>query len=399
VATSLAVLAVVALPPWRTGAARVCATLIEALAARGHRIHALAPITADARPAAWRSAAGRAGPHVTWYPVPLFEPFAHLVSDEHREAEIGQVRRWLDARVLAERPDVLLVGREIHALPVASVAREAGIPTLLISHAGPILAIAHGTWPAGPTRQLLDSPGQIDLIIAPARHWAATLRQLGVSRIGIIQNPVDLARFAPRPPDPTLARRLGLAPDALVVLHASNLQAVKRPMDLVASAARAVPLDPRLVYLVVGDGPQRGAMEREAHRLGLSTRFRFVGWVDHQEMPELPNLADIVVMMSEHETQALVYLEAQGGERALLASDVPGAREVVRDGETGVLFQTGDVAELAERTLKRADAAAWRAELGRQAPAAVASRALPDVVTLYEQALDAVVRQNRRRTR
>lgn len=385
---SLAILAVVPLPPWQTGAARVCAGLIEALSARGHRIRALAGITSGARRAAWRSAAGPAGPRVTWFPVPFFEPFEHLVSEEYRRAEVAEIQRWLRASIAAERPDALLIGREIYGLHAAPVAREAGIPTLLISHGGPVTAIARGAWPAEQTRLLLDALGEMDVIVAPARHWVATLRELGLSRIRVIPNPVDLARFTPSPPDPALARRLGLAPHQVVVLHASNLQAVKRPMDLVTSAERALREDPRLVYLVVGDGPQRATMERACHRLGLSERFRFVGWVDHHEMPALLNLADIVVMMSEHETQALVYLETQACGRVLLASDVPGAREVVRDGETGVLFRTGDAAGLTDLTLKLAGAAGWRAELGGRARAAVARHALPGIVSRYERALE-----------
>jgi glycosyltransferase involved in cell wall biosynthesis len=56
-------------------------------------------------------------------------------------------------------------------------------------------------------------------------------------------------------------------------------------------------------------------------------------------MPDYINLADIVVMPSAAETQALVYLETQACARLLLASDIPGAREVIVDGETGLLFR------------------------------------------------------------
>jgi glycosyltransferase involved in cell wall biosynthesis len=388
---SLSILAVVALPPWRTGAARVCATLIEALAGRGHNVRALAGITAETRPEAWRPImmAGRLS--VTWFPVPFFEPFEHRVSDEYRLVEVATIRRWLREAIAAERPDAVLIGREIYGLHVTPIVRAEGIPSLLISHAGPLVAIAGGTWPAEQTRLLLEALAQVDLIIAPAHHWSETLRYLGLSRIRVIQNPVDLVRFAPSSADSALARRLGLTPSDVVVVHASNLQAVKRPMDLVVSAERALRQEPRLMYLVVGDGPERESMVRACQGLGIRQRFRFVGWVDHRDMPSFLNLADIVVMMSEHETQALVYLEAQACGRTLLVSDVPGAREVVRDGDTGVLFQTGDAAELANLTLKLAGAAAWRAELGRNARAAVATaHALPDIISRYERTLEMV---------
>ena len=117
-------------------------------------------------------------------------------------------------------------------------------------------------------------------------------------------------------------------------------------------------------------------------------QFRFAGWVAHAEVPAFLNLADIVVMMSDHETQSLVCLEAQACGRLLLASDVPGAREVVRHGETGVLYRTGDVDDLAAGMVAAAAAPAWRAEVGQRARAAVAAHAVSQVAARYEQALE-----------
>ena len=67
-------------------------------------------------------------------------------------------------------------------------------------------------------------------------------------------------------------------------------------------------------------------------------RVRFAGWIDYARMPDYINLGDIVVMPSESEGLARVYLEAQACARVLVASDIPPAREVVTEGETGLLF-------------------------------------------------------------
>lgn len=388
---ALAIVAVVPLPPWRSGAAVVCAALLGALAARGHRIRALAPIAPDA-PAATPSARSRGELRLTWFPVPYFAPFDDSVPDEYRRQEGARIQEWLRGCIAAERPDVVLVGRGAYGLHVPPVAREAGIPCLLISHGGPTTPVVLGGATDGPWGRIVTSLADVDLIVTPARHWAAALRGLGLSRVAVIPNPVDQERFAPRPPDESLARVLRLGAERVVVMHASNLQAVKRPMDLVASAARSLRMDSRLVYVVVGDGPYREPMAGACRRLGLTDHFRFVGWVDHDRMPALLSLADIVVMMSEHETQALLYLEAQASGRLLLTSDVPGAREVVADGETGALFWGGDIEDLANRTTEIADRPAWRAEVGRKARESVAGHALPVIASLYERTFEAMAR-------
>ena len=362
----------------------VCAELLRALAGRGHRIRALAPVTADA--SAWAPPLpDREALRLTWFPVPHYAPFDDAVSDEYRRLERDRIQDWLRACIAAERPDVVLVGRGAYALHAPPVAREAGIPCLVICHGGPTDPVvdAGSTW-----GRIVAALADADLVVTPAHHWAAALRRLGLPRVAVIPNPVDAQRFAPGPPDGSLARGLRLGADRVVVLHASNLQAVKRPMDLVASAERAIRLDPRLVYVVVGDGPHHAPMVDGCRRLGLADHFRFVGWVDHERMPALLGAADIVVMTSAQETQSLLYLETQGSGRVLLSSDVPGAREVVVDGETGALFRTADIEHLAARTVEIAGQPSWRAQVGRKARERVMAHALPVVASRYERTLE-----------
>jgi len=89
-------------------------------------------------------------------------------------------------------------------------------------------------------------------------------------------------------------------------------------------------------------------------------------------------------MPSEFEGRSLVYLEKQACGRVLLASDIPSAREVVVDGETGVLFRTGDVANLAARLLEILGDARLREAIGRQARPVAERYALEDVVATHE---------------
>jgi len=84
-------------------------------------------------------------------------------------------------------------------------------------------------------------------------------------------------------------------------------------------------------------------------------------------MPEYMNLADLVLMPSEREGLARVYLEGQACGKTLIASDIPAAREVVIHGQTGLLFRMGDVEDLAEQTLLAAGDPLLREKISRPA--------------------------------
>jgi glycosyltransferase involved in cell wall biosynthesis len=111
----------------------------------------------------------------------------------------------------------------------------------------------------------------------------------------------------------------------------------------------------------------RDEMRALAEESGVIHRFRFETFVDNAEMPRYMNLADLVLMPSEREGLSRVYLEAQACAKALVASDIPGARETITDGETGLLFRRADIDDLAEKTLLAAGNPALRARIGRQA--------------------------------
>jgi glycosyltransferase involved in cell wall biosynthesis len=149
--------------------------------------------------------------------------------------------------------------------------------------------------------------------------------------------------------------------------------------------------DDRLVFLIVGDGPCRAELERASEERGLAASFRFPGWVDYERVPEFIDCADLVVMPSSGESQARVYLEAQASARTLIASDIPAAREVIEDGDTGFLFRVGDASHLAERMLIAARDPALRARIGREARRRAAAHSLPHVVSAYSELLGSLV--------
>jgi glycosyltransferase involved in cell wall biosynthesis len=385
------ILAVSTLPPHRGGSAVSSGLLLRGFAAAGHTIRVLAPIADEA--ACGRDAFAAAHPEiaVTRFRVPFDDIAPNLpCGNGYRRVEREAVRALLPELIARDRPDLLFLGRETFAWDAPDIARRHAIPLVLRTAGAMTIGMLHGTLPEADVRYLLDQYRKADLIICPARHLAARLEPFGFANVRVIWNAVDGQRFAPRPKDPQLARTLGLERDDVVVAHVSNLKSLKRPLDVIEAAALALRRNPRLVFVIVGQGPVGAAMQAACDEKGIADRVRFVGWIDHDRVADFLNLTDVVVMPAEDETQARVYLETQACGRVLLASDIAAAREVVTDGETGMLFRRGDPANLAARLLDLADRPEWRAAIGRQARARIAAHALPAIVAEYLEALASV---------
>jgi glycosyltransferase involved in cell wall biosynthesis len=392
----LNVLFVGALPPLPGGAVISMAQLLAGLAGLGHRVRAIAPVTTEALTRRDGFAARPVGVAVTPFEVPYYELATPIPPpDEYRTLEAAALERLVSAQVIDDRPDVVLIGRESYAWYVPALAARYRLPCILFVRGNPTRAILEGVYPEPQARHFLEQYGKVDLIVSVARYLADGLRRLGFSRVVTIPNAIDVEQFVPQPRDAGLSGELRLRGEDVVVVHASNLTALKRPLDVVASAARALHDNPDLVYVVVGDGAMRAPMEEACTATGIADRVRFTGWVDYERMPTYINLADIVVMASEGEGLARVYLETQACARLLLASDIPAAREAVTDGKTGLLFGRGDIDDLAAKTLHAAGCPGLRASIGRNARRHALRHSLPRAVEAYAAVLeDFLVREH-----
>jgi len=376
------------LPPHPGGSAVVAAQILRGLAGRGHRVRALAPITPETLSTGDVFAAGCPEIDLTRFLLPYFEN-AHDESgpDTYRQLEWTRILEALPGLVRDEHPDVLVIGRESVAWHVPDFAIAHDIPSLLIVHGGRTFAsLEQGSW-VSKDGGLLEQFRKTDRVVAVAEHLGKRLSRLGVNGIEVIPNPVDLERFQPRERDEALRQAWHIAEEDFVVVHASKLSSVKRPLDIVESARLALREKARLLYVVVGDGPLKHGMREACARSKIDVRFRFVGWVDHSKMPDYFNLADMVVMPSESEGQALVCLEAQACARVVLASRISGAEEIIRDGDTGMLFDKGDIEALTANTLSAAGDPVLRQRIGQQARCAASAHALHEIVGKYEASL------------
>jgi glycosyltransferase involved in cell wall biosynthesis len=146
-------------------------------------------------------------------------------------------------------------------------------------------------------------------------------------------------------------------------------------LDLLVQAfAQLAAAFPGLVLLLLGGGEVAGELRDQIRQLGLEDRVLMPGRVPHERIPGVYALTDILVyprrsMRLTELVTPLKPLEALAMRKAVVASDVGGHRELLRDAETGLLFPGGDVAALAERIARLLNDQPLRerlAEQGRQ---------------------------------
>ena len=129
----------------------------------------------------------------------------------------------------------------------------------------------------------------------------------------------------------------------------SRLEPIKG-MDLVVPAfAEVLKRFPEVRLLVVGDGSLRATMEQQAAELGCADRITWVGRQPQEELNKWYGQMDIVLMPSRSEGFGLTAIEAMANGCVMVASNVGGLPEVVRDGVCGLLHRTEDVHDMAEK--------------------------------------------------
>ncbi len=379
--TPLNILALAPLPYLQDGAAAFAgggsvfyAELLPRLARLGHRVRVMAEAPSPSNGAA-RTARRVDEPNlaVEWFVYEHRSSLSPPTPDFRGRTSLA-VRRVFDRLVAEQRPDVVLLGREITSLYVRERCRHYQLPAVVISHGVAPWALLEGLYPAALANEMVENLCAVEAVVAIAVHVEEMLRRLGVTGVVTIPNVADTEKFRPQPKDPRLLDALRLSPTQPVVGHVSVLRRAKRSLDIVDSAARVLRTRRDVVYVVVGDGPCHHDMEQRVRQLGVAESFRFVGEVGHEDVPRYVNLFDIVVLSSEREGLPLSGLEAQACGRVLLASDIAASRELIIDGETGVLFRIGDVSDLTAETLALIGDRGLREAIGRRARAAAERR-------------------------
>ncbi len=137
-----------------------------------------------------------------------------------------------------------------------------------------------------------------------------------------------------------------------VVGYVGRLRSEKGPKFLIDAFARVIRTIPEAVLLVVGDGPDRQALEQQAEKLSLETNIIWLGKKSQQEVYQLYGLMDVVAIPSLYEGFGLTAAEALAAGVPVVGSNVDGLKEVLDDSESTILVEAGNYFELADSVIE-----------------------------------------------
>ncbi len=268
-------------------------------------------------------------------------------------ALIRATARRIVAVAAIERPHLLHAHSPVlNAVAALWAARRLGLPVVYeVRGFWEDAAVSHGTCAEGSLRYRASRAletwalrrSTAAVAICEGLHRDILRRGVPDGRLAVVGNGVDVDEFPfGVPADPVLRTALGL--DGRTVLGFLGSFYAYEGLDLLLAALPAI-LSARadVAVLLVGGGPVEAALKEEARRLGVEAAVRFVGRVPHSEVQRYYDLVDVFVyprhaMRLTETVTPLKPLEAMARGGIVLASDVGGHRELVRDGETGYLF-------------------------------------------------------------
>ena len=174
---------------------------------------------------------------------------------------------------------------------------------------------------------------EADRIITVSNATKNYVLSLGAKpeKIRVLHNGVDIVHFKPLAGKREETRkRLGIPQDSTVALTVRRL-VYKNGIDtLIESANIAVKKNPKIVFLVVGKGPDQNSVQERAGQLGIENNFRLAGFVSDEDLPLYYNAADLFVLPSKSgEGLPLVALEAMACGLPVISTNVGGVREIL----------------------------------------------------------------------
>jgi glycosyltransferase involved in cell wall biosynthesis len=199
----------------------------------------------------------------------------------------------------------------------------------------------------------------------------------------LVPNGVELSRFVPveRRPNPKVK-----------ILFIGRLIARKGFQYVVQALPRIqqitnVPFEVE----VVGTGAMRSHLDGLAVKLGVSHLIKYVGTVPYEKLHESYQGADVFVLTSESEGMPAVTLEAMGCGLPIITTNVPGNREIVREGENGYLIDVGDTEKLAQDLAKLIQNEELRKKMGVASRQFVQGYEWREIIKQYENILKEIV--------
>src|SRR5687768_1728428 len=230
-------------------------------------------------------------------------------------------------------------------------------------------------------------------------------------KVHVVANGVDAYAFAPQAADSKLKDRWKLAGKE-VILYAGTFQRYEGLDLLVRAIGHIVRSRPTAHLVIVGGSAGfahgvRSVTSEERDLLavvretGAGDHVTFTGRIPHSEVKDMYAIADVVayprrLTRTTALTTPLKPLEAMAMAKPVVVSDVAPMLELVRDGETGLVFRAGDVSDLASKLIRLLRHPELRGQMGDAARAWVLrERQWPDLISRYRDVYQSVLRQPR----
>ena len=187
---------------------------------------------------------------------------------------------------------------------------------------------------------------KVRILVAPTQKVEDALLSYGVQNpISVVPSGISLEQHHQRlTAEQRLEKRraLGIRDDQQVLLNLGRLGTEKNLGELMELFAQAQKSNDKMVFLIVGDGPAREDLEKQARELGVADHVIFTGMVAPSEVQNYYQLADVFVSASTSETQGLTYIEAAANGLPLLCRQDDCLNEVLKEGENGFEYTNAE---------------------------------------------------------
>ena len=279
---------------------------------------------------------------------------------------MGEITYRIEQVVKRIRPHILHAHSPVlNAIPALRVGRRLNMPVVYEMRASwEDAAVDHGTTREGSLRYRLSrgleswALRRVNAIttICEGLRGDIVARGIAAEKVTVIPNGVDVEKFSTGgAPDPELRQKLRLD-GALVLGFIGSFYAYEGLAVLLRAVPQLLAQNASVRVLLVGGGRQEAELKVLVAELGIENQVVFTGRVPHDDVQRYYELIDVLVyprlsMRLTELVTPLKPLEAMAQGRLVVASDVGGHRELIRDGETGILFKAGDSQALAAAVL------------------------------------------------
>jgi N-acetyl-alpha-D-glucosaminyl L-malate synthase BshA len=356
------------------GSGVVATELAHALALRGHEVH----LVSSELPFRWRAIRGLSFERVLTPDYPLFREPQYLLALANTLVRVAHERRLdiLHAHYAVPHATAAYLAHRILASNY-----EADAPrTVTTLHGTDITLVGSDPSYADVVAFSIEQSHGVTAVSTSLRD--DTVRSLGIKRdIRVIPNFLDCADFRRQTTNSIRESWCAGGWDALVV-HISNFRPVKQVGQVLDVFGR-VRQHVRAKLVLIGDGPERNALEHRAADEGFGDSVEFVG--EQLDLVSWLSAADLFLLPSAQESFGMAALEAMACEVPVVAARVGGLPEIITDGVTGFLCLPGDVDSMAERSIRVLSDRALGKRIGQAACHRVRTEFCSgEVVPMYE---------------